>query len=371
MGRYPGPLHAFKPSFTHLLAPSISRPALERYLQRFTMHLYSSTLITLLSCSIIVVGTSLDNCFNVKKGKDKGGCDMYREGKKKADLDGYFEEAIKLITTASAGIDEYNSDQQIQKITKSFFGINPKDDHTGPKDEENQKLLKHVQVYDDAGNEWVAFWSPEVKEYYFGPPYEWEPPTYCGNRGFIAVVTPMSTGKKQLSLTLCPTGFFKSASHERIDDSKTRIGYELQKLQPKSLTLVHELVHLVKTPEETKDLMAWGPKRELKATNPKWPGNTDDFIEKGREAYTATDALFTALKTNPRLRTENNPENYAWAALAIYLARNGAKKDYSTGLLRNIPQFLGGPSSGDKRPHESDSDKRGIPDENGFRIFFS
>lgn len=109
------------------------------------MYLHSLTLLALLSLSTAVIGASIDNCFDIKKGKDKGGCDEYRRGADKADLDGYFDEAVKLINTASAAIDEYNSDQQIQKITKSFFGIYPNDGHTGPKDRENQKLLKHVQ----------------------------------------------------------------------------------------------------------------------------------------------------------------------------------------------------------------------------------
>lgn len=52
---------------------------------------------------------------------------------------------------------------------------------------------------------------------------------------------------------------------------------------------------------------------------------------------------------NPRQPTENTPESYAWAALAVYLAENGAKMDYSTGLARPMGEPLSAPAPGRKK----------------------
>ncbi|PGH16540.1 hypothetical protein AJ79_01646 [Helicocarpus griseus UAMH5409] len=54
-------------------------------------------------------------------------------------------EAAALVVTASDAFDTYNSDKQIQKIAKSFFGINPNDEHNGTQSREDQEILDHVQ----------------------------------------------------------------------------------------------------------------------------------------------------------------------------------------------------------------------------------
>lgn len=77
---------------------------------------------------------------------------------------------------------------------------------------------------------------------------------------------------------------------------------------------------------------------------------------------------FSHLTTaNDRQPSEKNPENYAWAALAVYLARNGAKKDYSTGVLLDITV-----PSGKKRPHSpnGENEKRAILGGNRVLRFF-
>lgn len=56
---------------------------------------------------------------------------------------------------------------------------------------------------------------------------------------------------------------------------------------------------------------------------------------------------------NPRQPTENTPESYAWAALAVYLAQNGAKMDYSTGLARPMGEPLTSPAPGKLRRDET------------------
>lgn len=67
------------------------------------------------------------------------------------------------------------------------------------------------------------------------------------------MVTPMSTGKESLSLTLCPGGFFKKPDTlEALDDSSSDIGHSLQSLETRSLSIVHELVHACKGPDGMK-----------------------------------------------------------------------------------------------------------------------
>ncbi|KAK2882563.1 hypothetical protein FQN49_000248 [Arthroderma sp. PD_2] len=197
---------------------------------------------------------------------------------------------------------------------------------------------------------YVAYWSSDLREYYFGPLYNTNPPNYCAIPGHLAVTTATvtSTERSTISLTLCPMGFFsKRGGEEKIKTSMQKIGAKLQKSNSKSLTLIHEMVHIIGTPAETVDQLAWRPpptvrKKIGNKANPAWPGNTDDFIQKQDEAYNAADALLLAQKT-PREPTENNPENYAWAAVAIYLAKEGDMRDYSTLLARDPLEPFAGP----------------------------
>ena len=39
---------------------------------------------------------------------------------------------------------------------------------------------------------------------------------------------------------------------------------------------------------------------------------------------------------NPHQTVESNPQNYAWAAVAVYLAQKGVRLDYSKGKARPL-----------------------------------
>jgi hypothetical protein len=99
----------------------------------------------LLGLSNLVAGKALDNVFNVKSGTTKGGCDSYRTGQLNENLDAYFEEAQKIIKTASDAFGKYNTDVQVQKLGKTFFGITPNSQQTGTNSNKDADLLKHVQ----------------------------------------------------------------------------------------------------------------------------------------------------------------------------------------------------------------------------------
>lgn len=108
---------------------------------RFTFHPW----LGLLGLSSLVVGKALDDVFDVKSGATKGGCDSYRTGQVNANLDGYFEEAQKLIKSASDAFGKYSTDVQVQKLAKTFFGITPNAAQDGTATNADADLLKHVQ----------------------------------------------------------------------------------------------------------------------------------------------------------------------------------------------------------------------------------
>ncbi len=59
-------------------------------------------------------------------------------------------------------------------------------------------------------------------------------------------------------MTLCPDGFFKKPDTlEAIDDTVSDIGHALQKLEPKSLSIVHELVHASQGPDSMDILLRY------------------------------------------------------------------------------------------------------------------
>lgn len=109
------------------------------------MRLTLCSWVGILGLSNLVVGKALDNVFEVKSGITEGGCDNYRTGQVNANLDAYFEEAQKVIKTASDAFGQYNTDVQIQKLAKSFFGITPNAQRSGTATTADEVLLKHVQ----------------------------------------------------------------------------------------------------------------------------------------------------------------------------------------------------------------------------------
>lgn len=109
------------------------------------MHLKFYFWLGLIGVSSLVSGKALDDVFKVKSGATKGSCDDYRTGQDNANLDGYFEEAQNIINKASDAFGKYNSDVQVQKLAKAFFGITPNDQRDGTASDGDADLLKHVQ----------------------------------------------------------------------------------------------------------------------------------------------------------------------------------------------------------------------------------
>ncbi|CAG8981413.1 hypothetical protein HYALB_00013916 [Hymenoscyphus albidus] len=126
-------------------------------------------------------------------------------------------------------------------------------------------------------------------------------------------------------------------------DTTKGVGTWLGDIEPKSLTFLHEIVHLVVDEGKSQDLSKQLPPPTVHLTN------SDD---------TATEILLVALAQDKLLFGEPpidgrkvdatfNPQNFAWAATAAYLAQNGAKLNYSTGRAEEITD---GPPSGPALP---------------------
>lgn len=90
--------------------------------------------------------------------------------------------------------------------------------------------------------------------------YKGNPPSFCnppaGEHMFALTITRMEKD----SVTICPDSFdaTKSEPFETIaagiaSDAAKKEGSRLQDTSPRGLTLFHELIHLVKDPDNTKD----------------------------------------------------------------------------------------------------------------------
>lgn len=90
-------------------------------------------------------------------------------------------------------------------------------------------------------------------------------------------------------MTLCPTGYFKRAACSATLDTNQGLGTYLQNLEPFSLTLIHELFHIID--DTYPDLNAYTVPESIPATNadtgapnPDWPGNPANFVKQNDQA---------------------------------------------------------------------------------------
>lgn len=111
--------------------------------------------------------------------------------------------------------------------------------------------------------DFFAYWSKDKKDYMIESSqnrYKGNPPSFCnpppGEHMFALTITRMLVD----SVTICPDSFDakKSEPFETIADgiaseAAKKEGSSLQDTSPRGLTLFHELIHLVKDPEKTKD----------------------------------------------------------------------------------------------------------------------
>ena len=89
---------------------------------------------------------ALDAVFSVKKGTIEGGCDDYRKpGQEGGNLDDYFENAKDVLKIATEGFSSYNTNHQVQRVAKAFFGINPNKKLDFPATGEDEKVLGTVK----------------------------------------------------------------------------------------------------------------------------------------------------------------------------------------------------------------------------------
>ncbi len=87
------------------------------------------------------------------------------------------------------------------------------------------------------------YWSDDLKEYIFAPDYQGNPPSsYCGVKGSLGGT---QTGIFPNTITLCPLSFTNTISAATLGSRRPGVGTNIQKLLPRSVTLLHETFHLV------------------------------------------------------------------------------------------------------------------------------
>jgi hypothetical protein len=108
-------------------------------------------------------------------------------------------------------------------------------------------------------------------------------PGYCDQNGAIALTSP--TGP---TMTLCPNGFFQRPASATLDTSQPE-GTFLQNLEPFSLTLIHELFHVIDNTYP--DLAAFAVPEDTpvidpttQSPNPNWPGDPTKFVQQNFQA---------------------------------------------------------------------------------------
>ncbi|KAI3318478.1 hypothetical protein HD806DRAFT_511756 [Xylariaceae sp. AK1471] len=261
-------------------------------------------------------GISVSDVFEVKGGTTKGGCD----GK---NIGGWFADTLTLASSASAGAAA--TDEDSKKYLKTFFSIGPNDDATqagGPigqvsdvlngKSEPpggkprlycnsdwlqeqqwtdiafdpvtgmprtDQKKVEDIFSKDTKGL--VPFWSDDLRQY-----LKADPGDYCSDKTNLAATQDQTAPS---TVTLCIDNFEGTQGDTLANlPSVTKEKTSVSTLQVHSLTLFHEMFHLVLGTTDTPDHSY----------------NLNSIVRFG-----------TAKATE-------NPESYTFYALAYYLGQN-------------------------------------------------
>ncbi|RWA04258.1 hypothetical protein EKO27_g10847 [Xylaria grammica] len=223
---------------------------------------YTPSLLRIAQVAIIlttftpaILGISVGDVFIVKTGTTNGGCD----GK---NIDGWFDDTVTLANSASAGAAAV--DQDSRKYLMTFFSIRPQDDATkagAPSPFTKLTVLMLEQKWTDIAfddvtglprtdqkkvedvfpkdtNGLVPFWSDDLRQY-----LKAEPGDYCSDKDNLAA-TQDQTGPS--TVTLCIDNFASTQGETLASvPSVTKEKVSVSSLQVHSLTLFHEMFHLV------------------------------------------------------------------------------------------------------------------------------
>ncbi|KAJ3577379.1 hypothetical protein NPX13_g3186 [Xylaria arbuscula] len=218
-------------------------------------------------------GVSVGDVFDVKTGTTNGGCD----GK---NIDAWFADTITLANTAAVGAAA--TDQDSRGYLKTFFNIGPQDDATqagGPIGQVIEVLNLNTlppggkprlfcdshwlqeQQWDDVAFDAVTglpradgkkvqdiftmetglnpFWSDDLRQYLKASPGD-----YCSSNVLNLAATQDQT--RPSTVTLCVDNFSTTQGDTLANiPSVTKKGVSVSTLQVHSLTLFHEMFHVV------------------------------------------------------------------------------------------------------------------------------
>ncbi|KAI0540465.1 hypothetical protein GGR58DRAFT_521991 [Xylaria digitata] len=228
-----------------------------------------------------IQGVSVGDVFEVKAGATKGGCD----GK---NIDGWFADILTLASSASSGAAA--TDQDSRKYLQTFFSIGPQGDATqagGPIGQVNDVLnMKSLPpggkprlycnsdwlqeqkwddiAFDDATglprtdqkkvqdifpkdtNGLVPFWSDDLRQY-----LKADSGDYCSDKDNLAATQDQTAPS---TVTLCIDNFSSTQGDTLANvPSVTKEKVSVSTLQVHSLTLFHEMFHLVLGTADTPD----------------------------------------------------------------------------------------------------------------------
>ncbi|KAF2963216.1 hypothetical protein GQX73_g10360 [Xylaria multiplex] len=211
--------------------------------------------IVLVLSTPAIQGISVGDVFEVKAGTTKGGCD----GK---NIDGWFADTLTLASLASSGAAA--TDQDSRKYLQTFFSIGPQGDATragGPIGQVNDVLNMKKQKWDDIAfddatglprtdqkkvqdifsrdtNGLVPFWSDDLRQY-----LKADSGDYCSDKENLAATQDQTAPS---TVTLCIDNFSSTQGDTLANvPSVTKEKVSVSTLQVHSLTLFHEMFHLV------------------------------------------------------------------------------------------------------------------------------
>ncbi|KAI0514792.1 hypothetical protein F5B22DRAFT_647271 [Xylaria bambusicola] len=233
----------------------------------------------------VTQGVSVGDVFDIKSGTTKGGCD----GK---NIDGWFADTVTLANSASTGAAA--TDQDSRKYLKTFFSIGPQDDATQAGEQKwddvafddvtglprvDGKKVQDVFPKDTTGL--VPFWSDDLRQY-----LKADSGDYCSDSENLAATQDQTAPS---TITLCIGNFLGTQGDTLANvPSVTKEKVSVSTLQVHSLTLFHEMFHLVLGTKATPDHSY----------------NLNSIVRFG-----TTKAI-------------QNPESYTFYALAYFLGQN-------------------------------------------------
>ncbi|OIW34216.1 hypothetical protein CONLIGDRAFT_214663 [Coniochaeta ligniaria NRRL 30616] len=308
---------------------------------------------------------SIDDIFVVHMSPlEKGGCTEAEKTK----LGTWFDESFDMLDESFAALQDYDTNERVQKAATTFFGFQPEmataediteaikenigqvsdfmnNDRASPKphifcntdflerkaptdpvqdiqgefvpDPKNpDKLLTiKAQLKSKISKTKSAYWIELIKVYWISEP-KWAT-GFCDDKTQLAVtgdfnidiMDPKNSKTSQI-IIICPQAFTTSEYKDELYKSGIAVGDHIEAWQPKSLTFLHELFHVV---------------------------HGANMLSGTKEIYGAIACADRALKAKSASAVRKNPETFAFFSMAMYYLQNKII-DFSSLTATSLPE---------------------------------